>query len=126
MTFTENSAINFFVYSSQSNNFLFVYFVTLRIASVRYNTSVHCGRFAIGGSAADAGSGIASVMITVTDEYGIYNMTVPGFGSTVQLEAWRDGTDMDGRNYTITAVVKDKAGNQSTSSTIVLVPHDQR
>ena len=80
----------------------------------------------INGSAADYGSDVASVMISVTDEYGVYNMTGLAFGSTVQLEAWREGTDKDGRHYTITAVVTDKAGNQSSASTTVLVPHDMR
>ena len=80
----------------------------------------------IGGSAADGGSGIASTIITVTDEYGIYNKTVPGFGSVIPLEAWREATDMDGRLYTITAVTTDAAGNKSTGTTTVLVPHDIR
>ncbi len=80
----------------------------------------------IGGSAGDSGSGIASVEIRVTDEYGIYNMTVPAFGHMVQLEAWREGTDKDGRHYIITAVVTDMAGNQTSGSTMVSVPHDQR
>jgi hypothetical protein len=78
----------------------------------------------IGGSVEDGGSGIDSTVITVTDEYGIYNMTVPEFGSAVQLESWRAGTDKDGRVYTIIAVTTDKAGNQSTGTTIVVVPHD--
>lgn len=69
---------------------------------------------------------MVSVEITVTDEYGIYNMTVPGFGSIVQLEAWREGTDKDGRHYTITVVATDNAGNQSTAITEVIVPHDMR
>ncbi len=80
----------------------------------------------IGGSVTDGGSGVVSTIITVTDEYGIYNMTVPGFGSTFQLESWRAGSDMDGRLYTITAVITDNAGNQSTGTTTVLVPHDMR
>jgi hypothetical protein len=78
----------------------------------------------INGSALDNESGIASVVITVHDEYDVYNMTVPGFGSTIQLEAWRKGTDKDGRVYTITAVATDKAGNKSTAVTEVIVPHD--
>jgi Regulator of chromosome condensation (RCC1) repeat len=81
---------------------------------------------AIGGSVADGGSGIDSTIITVTDEYGICNMTVPGFGNAIALESWRAGMDMDGRLYTITAVITDKAGNQSTGTTTVLVPHDMR
>ena len=80
----------------------------------------------INGSAADYGAGVASVVISVTDEYGVYNMTGLVFGDTVQLEAWREGTDRDGRQYTITAVVTDKAGNRSTATTAVLVPHDMR
>jgi hypothetical protein len=69
-------------------------------------------------------SGIASSAITVADEYGVYNFAVPGFGSTIQLEASRKGSDADGRVYTITAVVTDLAGNQATATTSVLVPHD--
>jgi hypothetical protein len=78
----------------------------------------------IGGSATDGGSGIASTIITVTDEYGIYNMTVPGFGSTIRLASWRSSIDRDGRLYTVTAITTDKAGNRSTGTTTVLVPHD--
>ncbi len=80
----------------------------------------------ISGSAADYGSDVASVVISVVDEYGVYNMTGLSFGGTVRLEAWREGTDRDGRQYTITAVVTDKAGNRSTATTAVLVPHDMR
>ncbi len=78
----------------------------------------------IGGAVADGGSGIASTIITVTDEYGTCNTTLPGFGSSVPLESWREGADRDGRLYTITAVITDKAGNQSTGTTTVLVPHN--
>lgn len=78
----------------------------------------------IDGLVTEETSGIASIVITVTDEYGIYHITVPNFGSTIQLEAWRDGTDKDGRVYTITAVATDTAGNQSTATTEVIVPHD--
>ena len=80
----------------------------------------------IDGSASDDTSGIVFIEITVTDEYGIYNMTVPGFGSIIQLEAWREGTDRDGRVYTITVVATDMAGNKSTTTTQVTVPHDLR
>lgn len=80
----------------------------------------------INGSAADYGSDIASVVISVTDEYGVYNMTGLSFGGTIQLEAWREGTDGDGRQYTIIAAVTDKAGNRATATTVVLVPHDMR
>lgn len=79
----------------------------------------------IGGSAIDNESGIASVVITVTDEYGVYNMTVPGFGSTIQLEASRNGNDADGRQYTITAVATDQAGNAAAATAEVVVLHDE-
>jgi hypothetical protein len=80
----------------------------------------------IGGSVADGVSGIASTKITVTDEYGTCDTTVPEFGSVVPLESWREGADRDGRLYTITAVVTDNAGNQSTGTTTVLVPHNMK
>lgn len=69
----------------------------------------------INGSASDSLSGIASVVITITDEYGIYNMTVPSFGSTVSLDTYKDRKDADGRLYTIQATATDLAGNQQTS-----------
>lgn len=70
---------------------------------------------------------LAGVEITVSDEYGSMNgQVVPGFGSTVWLEAWREGNDLDGRVYTITAVATDAAGNRSEQSATVVVPHDMR
>lgn len=78
----------------------------------------------ISGSAEDAGSGLSSVVITVSDEYGTVQPVIAGFNTTIQLEASRKGTDKDGRRYTITAVATDKAGVQTTASTTVLVPHD--
>jgi hypothetical protein len=78
----------------------------------------------IDGSVTEETSGVASLIITVEDEYGTYNMAVPNFGSVIQLEAWRDGDDPDGRYYTITATVTDNAGHQSSATTEVIVPHD--
>lgn len=80
----------------------------------------------VNGETTDDGSGLASVDITVADEYGKYNLTLPGFGASVALEAWRDGKDRDGRVYTFTAVATDNAGNTSTATTQVLVPHELR
>ncbi|HEX9400341.1 MAG TPA: hypothetical protein VF912_09550 [Anaeromyxobacter sp.] len=76
----------------------------------------------ITGSAEDAETGIASMAITISDEYGIYNMTVPGFGSTVQLPASRDAMDRDGRAYTVTVVATDRAANHAQATTVVTVP----
>lgn len=70
---------------------------------------------------------LASVEITISDEYGsMIDQVVPGFGSTVWLEAWRDGKDSDGRVYTITVVAVDAAGNRREEKATVLVPHDLR
>jgi len=65
-----------------------------------------------------------SVLITISDEYGKYNYKDLPSGSTVYLEAWRNGNDMDGRVYTVTATATDKAGNKATAVTSVVVPHD--
>ena len=72
-------------------------------------------------------SGIVEVEITLNDEYGsVVGQVVPGFGSSLWLEAWRDGSDIDGRTYTVTAVASDAAGNSSEQSATVIVPHDMR
>ncbi len=78
----------------------------------------------ISGNVATFGSDIKDVTISVADEYGKYNLQGLKFGDTVLLEAWREGSDMDGRVYTITAVVTDQAGNRATKSATVIVPHD--
>ena len=79
----------------------------------------------ISGSAIDGISGIASLTFKVKDEYGKVEPAISSFGSSIQLEAWRNGDDRDGRLYIITVTIKDNAGNESTASTTVLVPHDQ-
>lgn len=80
----------------------------------------------IDGKGDDALSGVASIDVRIADEYGIYTASAKGFGGTVPLEAWREGTDRDGRHYTITAIVMDNAGNITTVTTEALVPHDMR
>jgi hypothetical protein len=81
---------------------------------------------AVNGGSSDAVSGVASVVFTVIDEYGTVQPAVSGFNTVVPLEAWREGTDMDGRHYTITAVITDKAGNRTTVTTAVVCPHDMK
>ena len=78
----------------------------------------------ITGSVTSQGVGIASITFTVDDEYNLVEPTLTSFGQTIQLEAWRNDNDMDGRTYTITVTVTDTQGHAYTASTIVRVPHD--
>lgn len=77
----------------------------------------------ISGSAADSGSGLASVTIEVADEYGQFQPVRTGFGS-VQLEAYRKADDLDGRTYTVKVTAIDKANNSTVKTMNVVVPHD--
>ena len=63
---------------------------------------------AINGDATDNLSGVESLTFKVTDEYGKVQPTLTDFGSTIKLEASRDGNDKDGRIYTVSATAKDK------------------
>ncbi|MGB9080762.1 MAG: Ig-like domain-containing protein, partial [Desulfuromonadaceae bacterium] len=78
----------------------------------------------IGGGVEAYGSDIKSVSISVSDEYGKFKYNNLTFGSTVMLEAWRNGNDTDGRKYTITVVVTDKGGTTTVKTATVTVPHD--
>jgi hypothetical protein len=83
------------------------------------------------GTVSDA-SGVQSASFAVTDEYGLIQpsgpVTVAGgtFSFVVSLQAYRLGSDANGRFYTITITVVDGKGNTGTGSTIVRVPHDQK
>ena len=48
------------------------------------------------------------------------------FSFTVSLRAARQGSDRDGRRYTVAVGAKDNAGNQGSSAAVVTVPHDRR
>lgn len=63
---------------------------------------------------------------SINDEYGQVTPALTDFGQTIQLEARRDGNDLDGRVYTIKVIAEDLAGNITEKSTLVTVPHDQR
>jgi endo-beta-N-acetylglucosaminidase D len=79
----------------------------------------------IGGSASDNLSDIASTVFKVTDEYKTTEPAILDFNTKTQLEAWREGNDKDGRIYTISVIIKDRADNETTNSTTVICPHDQ-
>lgn len=80
----------------------------------------------ISGRVKSNGSDIKSVSISVQDEYGKYQYNNLAFGSTIMLEAWRNGNDTDGRKYTITVVATDKGGVTATKTATVTVLHSQQ
>lgn len=80
----------------------------------------------VNGGASDSISGIASVVFTVRDEYGRIEPVINDFNTTISLEAWREGTDADGRHYTVTLKITDKADNIRIVSTEAVCPHDMR
>ena len=90
----------------------------------------------IGGSVVDEGSGVASAWVEVDDEYDELDATYDivelldengNFQITLNLIAWRDGNDRDGRKYTITLHAVDKMGNEAEPVGVTaVVPHDQR
>ncbi len=79
----------------------------------------------IEGSATDSLSGIDSTSFKVTDEYKTIEPLISNFNTAIQLESWREGNDLNGRVYTVTATTKDKADNQVTATTTIICPHDQ-
>ncbi|MBU1056505.1 MAG: YncE family protein, partial [Proteobacteria bacterium] len=66
----------------------------------------------INGSAGDILSGVGSKTFEIIDEYGKVEPIIADFNTVVQLEASRKGKDKDGRNYTISVIVQDQAGNE--------------
>ncbi|HEV2764795.1 MAG TPA: family 10 glycosylhydrolase, partial [Pyrinomonadaceae bacterium] len=87
----------------------------------------------LSGSGADSTSGLASVSYAVADEYGaplsIPARTLSGanatWADTLGVEARREGSDADGRLYSVHATLTDQAGNTTTRPVFVLVPHDR-
>jgi hypothetical protein len=80
-----------------------------------------------------SGVNLSTAAYVVMDEYGLVQpkgAVTPGsdgsYSFIIQLQASRKGDDEDGRQYRITVSVEDDAGNKGSSSTQVIVPHDQR
>lgn len=71
-------------------------------------------------------SNLYTKSIQVIDEYGEITPTVNDFGETIMLKAKRKGSDKDGKVYIIKVEAVDLAGNISSASAEVVVPHDQR
>ncbi|HVF47053.1 MAG TPA: Ig-like domain repeat protein, partial [Pyrinomonadaceae bacterium] len=86
------------------------------------------------GIGSDATSGLYQVSYSVTDEYGtplsIATRSLVGsngrWTDSVDIEARRNGDDLNGRVYRIVATVSDSAGNTTTASVDVTVAHDER
>ena len=91
---------------------------------------------ALGGEATDAGAGLARIEVKVTDEYGEVEPVVTPIEAngarvlpwqvSLPLTAARRGDDLDGRTYTVTVTITDRACNIRTAEAIVRVPHDRR
>jgi hypothetical protein len=82
------------------------------------------------GSALGAG---VTIKYSVNDEYkkiqpsGTAVVDASGrYAFVVNLEAYRNGGDADGRFYTITVTATDQFGRAASTTTIVRVPHDQQ
>jgi hypothetical protein len=80
----------------------------------------------------DSGIDPTSLKYTVIDEYGIvqpfgtFTLHVDGtYAFTVMLAAGRLDEDLDGRHYQVVVSASDNAGNPSTATVVVTVPHDQ-
>ncbi len=81
----------------------------------------------VSSSASDGLSGLESFQLSVKDEYGELDSVIGQYlRKQIQLEAWRDGRDLDGRVYTIGIAAIDYAGNRAVAETTVTVPHDNR
>mgnify|MGYP001570552321 CR=1 FL=1 len=86
------------------------------------------------GQASRGSQGLSRVEFEVVDDYDEWEPTIAPVNlrfrdrgvwlRVVLLRASRQGTDRDGRLYTIIAHVYDRAGNHAAASTTVLVPHD--
>ena len=86
------------------------------------------------GTGSDSVSGLSSVSYVITDEYGM-TLSLPvrslsggsaNWSEVLPVEARREGTDLNGRLYVVTATLTDAAGNTTTVTRNIIVPHDQR
>ena len=85
------------------------------------------------GTITDADSDVdpSAATYTVMDDYklvqpqGSFIPAANGsYAFTVYLQASRNGSDKDGRQYTITVRAEDLAGNEGSAATSVIVPHN--
>ena len=81
----------------------------------------------------DGGCSLLDLFYSVEDEYGVHTHTGNisaesdhSFTVAIPVEAWRKGSDKDGRHYTILIFAKNEAGTSSSMNLQAVVPHDQR
>jgi hypothetical protein len=80
----------------------------------------------------DTDCSIKAAAFSVTDEYGKVQPSGPvtpgpggAYSFTIWLQASRLGTDVDGRQYTITVGTSNNTGKIGRQSSTVTVPHNQ-
>lgn len=76
---------------------------------------------------------LLSSQYSLIDEYGVYsasnslNVDADGnFSLAIPVQASRNGSDEDGRLYTLMLTAQDEAGSSQSATISSLVPHDQR
>jgi hypothetical protein len=88
----------------------------------------------VSGTITDTGSGVNanSATYAVSDEYGLVEphgmiaLSPKGtYAFNLSLQASRQGSDLDGRQYTVTVSAKDNAGNTASKTAVVIVPHNR-
>jgi hypothetical protein len=90
---------------------------------------------AVSSTITDSGYGVnpSTLACNVVDQYGLVHTRCSGnplgtggaYSFTVSLAASRNGSDKNGRTYTISVSGSDYAGNSTSAATTVIVPHDQ-
>ncbi len=91
----------------------------------------------VSGTITDADSGVdpSTAAYAVIDEYGLIqpsghittlDATTGNYTFRIQLQASRNDTDADGRQYTITVSAHDLAGNEGVGTAFITVPHARR
>ena len=82
----------------------------------------------ISGSVTDALSGVSGASFNVIDEYGVTQPSGPitlqangSYSFTLTLPAMKNGSDKDGRLYTIVVTGVDQAGNSATATTTLRI-----
>lgn len=78
------------------------------------------------------GCTLTGAAFTLTDEYGA-NQAAPltlgangSFSATVYVQAWRNGSDIDGRSYSFAASATNQAGTGVSNAAVSTVLHSQR